>query len=167
MAAADFFRHWAWLPPKARFLFALAALLVCVGAGLLAEGLFFRATASRVEGTVIGQDRRGRPVVEYWWNGERHQYDEKGPCARLAVGGNVGVYVPAGGPSAVRLDGLVPLLFMPAWCCFMPATIFAAYGVVVAVWGDRRRAERGAALSGRGGREGMNVAFEQINKGWN
>jgi hypothetical protein len=138
-------RRWYRVPPRARVLFGLAALLVCGAAGLLAERLYFRAMASRVEGTVIDHDHKGRPVVEYRWAGQRHEYDETGPSADLAIGAKVGVYVPPGGPPAVRLDGLVPLLFMPGWVCLLPATFFAAYGAAVMVWGNRRRAEPGAA----------------------
>jgi hypothetical protein len=145
-----FLRRWYRLPPKARALFVLAALLVCAGAGLLAERLCFRATASRVEGTVIDHDPKGRPVVEYWWRGQRRQHDASGPSEGLPVGAKVGVYIPPAGPPAVRLDGLVPLLFTPGWVCVMPATFFAAYAVVVALWGTRRRAEPTAAPD-RGG----------------
>jgi hypothetical protein len=140
-----FLRRWYRLPPKSRALFVLAALLVCGGAGLLAERLYFRATASRVEGTVIDHDPKGREVVEYWWEGKRYQHDASGPSEGRPVGAKVGVYVPPAGPPAVRLDGLIPLLFMPGWVCFMPATFFAAYAVVVAIWGTQRRAEAAAA----------------------
>jgi hypothetical protein len=140
-----FLRRWYRLPPKARTLLVLAALLVCGGAGLLAERLYFRATASRVEGTVIDHDKKGREVVEYWWEGKRHQHDASGPSQGLPVGAKVGVYVPPKGPPAVRLAGWVPLLFMPGWVCIMPATFFAAYAVVIAIWGTRRRAVPPAA----------------------
>jgi hypothetical protein len=140
-----FLRRWYRLPPRVRALLVVAALLVCGGAGLLAEGLYFRATASRVEGTVIDHDSKGRPVVEYWWRGQRRQDDTSGPTEGLPVGAKVGVYVPPAGSRAVRLDGLVPLLFTPGWVCIMPATFFAAYAVVVAIWGTRRRAEPAVA----------------------
>jgi hypothetical protein len=126
-------------------LFGLAAVLVCGGAGLLAERLYFRATASRVEGTVIGHDPKGRPLVEYWWGGVRQQYQATGPSDDLALGDKVGVYVPPAGPSGVRLDGPMPLLFTPGWVCVMPAAFFAAYGVAVAVRGASRGAKAGAA----------------------
>src|SRR5688500_6413276 len=94
-------RRWYRLPPKARALFGLAALLVCGGAGLLAERLYFRVTASRVEGTVIDHDSKGRPVVEYWWRGQHRQHDARGPSEGLPVGAKVGVYVPPAGPRSV------------------------------------------------------------------
>ena len=134
-------RFWSRSPPKSRALFALAALLVCGGACLLGEGLYFRARATRVEGTVVGHDRRGRPVVEYWWGGQPCRHDGQGPSERLAVGTTAAVYVPPEGPSAARLDNPTALLFLPGWLCLMPATFFVAYGVVVAVWGARRTAE--------------------------
>src|SRR5437773_6473428 len=99
--------RWYRLPPKARALFLLAGLLVCGATGLLAERLYFRATATRVEGTVIDHDRRGRPVVEYWWNGQRCRCEERGPSAELPLGATVGIYVPPDGPSAARLAGPV------------------------------------------------------------
>jgi hypothetical protein len=52
-------RIWFRLPPKSLALFALAALLVCGGACVLGEGLYFRGRAIRVEGTVVGEDRGG------------------------------------------------------------------------------------------------------------
>ena len=136
---------WFRLPPKSRALFVLAALLVCVGACLVAEGLYFRARATRVEGTVVDHDRKGRPVVEYRFGGQDCRHDESGPSETLDVGATIGVYVPPEGPSAARLDWAIGLLFLPGWACLMPATFFAAYGVVVAVWGTRQPAARGAA----------------------
>src|SRR5688572_18195548 len=117
MLPGAFLRRWYWLPPRVRALLVVAAPLVCGGAGLLAEGLYFRATGSRVEGTVIDHDKRGREVVEYWWEGKRHQQDASGPSEGRPVGAKVGVYVTPAGPPAVRLDGLVPLLFTPGWVC--------------------------------------------------
>src|SRR5262245_54529867 len=73
--------RWSRLPQKARVL-----LVVCGGAGLLAEGLYFRATATRVEGTAIDRERRGRPVVVYWRGEQWLRYKEPGPSERLAVG---------------------------------------------------------------------------------
>jgi len=108
-------RFW-WLPPKARALFVLAAVLVCGGACLLGEGLHFRGRATRVEGTVVGHDRRGRPVVAYRWGGQDCRHKESGPSERLAVGTTVGVYVPPEGPSATRLDWAIGLLFCPDGC---------------------------------------------------
>jgi hypothetical protein len=130
-------RLWSRLPPKSRVLFALAAILVCVAAGLLGEELYFRANAVRVEGTVVGHDRKGRPIVEYQWGGQSLRYETRGPSNDLAVGTAVGVYVPTDGPSAPRLDNPVSLFFTPAWTCLMPATFFLAYGVVVAIRGQR------------------------------
>jgi hypothetical protein len=138
-------RLWSQLPPKSRVLFALAATLVCVGAGLLGEELYFRANAVRVEGVVVGHDRKGRPIVEYQWGGQSRRYETRVPTHGLAVGTEVGVHVPTDGSLAARLDNLASLLFTPGWLCIMPATFFAAYGVVVAVWGARRGAEPGAA----------------------
>src|SRR3954452_7486480 len=126
---------WNRLPPKARALFALAALLIGGAAALLTERLVFRATASRVEGTVIDHDNRGRPVVEYSWSGQHFRYEERGPSPNLPLGATVGIYIPPDGPSSARLAGPIPLLFMPAWCCVMPAMFFAVYGLVVAFWG--------------------------------
>ena len=126
---------WSRLPPKARALFALAALLLFGGACLLAEGLYFRARATRVEGTVVGHDRRGRPVVAYRWGGRDRRHEESGPSEGLAVGSTVGVYVPPDGPLAPRLDLAMGLLFPPGWICLMPATFLAGYGVVVAIRG--------------------------------
>ena len=108
-------RFW-WLPPKARALFVLAAVLVCGGACLLGEGLHFLGRATRVEGTVVGHDRRGRPVVAYRWGGQDCRHKESGPSERLAVGTTVGVYVPPEGPSATRLDWAIGLLFCPDGC---------------------------------------------------
>jgi hypothetical protein len=120
------------LPPKARAAFALAILLVCGGACLIAEGLYFRVRATRVEGTVVGHDRRGRPVVVFRWDGQDFRHEESGPSERLPVGATVGVYVPPEGPSAARLDWAIGLLFRPGWICLMPATFLAAYGLVIA-----------------------------------
>jgi uncharacterized protein DUF3592 len=130
-------RLWSRLPPKSRVLFMLAATLVCVGAGLLGEELYFRANAVRVEGTVVGHDRKGRPIVEYQWGGQPRRFETRVPSDHLAVGTKVGVYVPTDGPSAARLDNLVSLLFTPGWVCLMPATFFLAYGVVVSIRGQR------------------------------
>src|SRR5262245_41726552 len=104
-------RVWSRLPPKSRALFGLAALLVCGGACLLGEGLIFRARATRVEGTVVAHDRRGRPVVEYQWGGEDCRHEARGPIEQLDVGSTIGVYVPPEGPSAARLDWAIGLLF--------------------------------------------------------
>jgi hypothetical protein len=93
-------RLWSRLPPKSRVLFALATALVCVGAGLLGEELYFRANAIRVEGTVVGHDRKGRPIVEYEWGGQSRRYETRGPNDSLAVGTAIGVYVPTDGPLA-------------------------------------------------------------------
>jgi hypothetical protein len=136
--------RWYRLPLKARALFVVAALLVCGGVGLLVEGLHFRSTAIRVEGTVIDHDRRGRPIVEYWWAGQRCRHEGQGPSDRLAIGTIVGVYVSPDQPSEVRLDGLVPLLFTPGWLCVMPAIFFTVYGLVVAIQGVRPHAEPNA-----------------------
>jgi hypothetical protein len=125
------------LPPKSRVLFALAATLVCVGAGLLGEELYFRANAVRVEGAVVGHDRKGRPIVEYQRGAQSYRYETRGPSDRLAVGARVGVYVPTDGPSAARLDNRVSLLFTPGWVCLMPATFFLAYGIVVSIRGQK------------------------------
>jgi hypothetical protein len=130
-------RLWSRLPPKSRVLFALAATLVCVGAGLLGEELYFRAKAVRVEGAVVGHDRKGRPIVEYERGGQSYRYETRGPSDRLAVGARVGVYVPTDGPSAARLDNRVSLLFTPGWVCLMPATFFLAYGIVVSIRGQK------------------------------
>ena len=138
-------RFWSRLPPKPRALFTLAALLVCGGACLLGERLYFRATATRVEGTVVGHDPKGRPVVEYGWGGQTRRHHEHGPSERLALGTTAAVYVPPEGPSAARLDNPTALLFLPGWVCLMPATFFLAYGVVVAVRGARQTGEPGAA----------------------
>ena len=138
-------RFWSWLPPKTRALLVLAALLVCGGACLLGEGLYFRARATRIEGSVVGHDRRGRPVVAYRWGGQDCRHEESGPSERLAVGTTVGVYVPPERPSAIRLDWAIGLLFLPGWLRLMPATFLTAYGVVVAVRGARQTAEPGAA----------------------
>jgi hypothetical protein len=124
-------RLWARLPPNSRVFFALAAILVCVGAGLLGEELHFRANAVRVEGVVVGHDRKGRPIVEYHWGGQSHRYVTGVPSGRRAVGAGVGVYIPTDRPSAARLDDPVLLLFTPGWVCLMPATFFLAYGIVV------------------------------------
>ncbi len=138
---------WNRLPPKARALFAIAALLVGGAAALLTERLVFRATATRVEGTVIDHDHRHRPIVEYSWAEQRFRFEDTGPSPDLPVGAKVGIYVPADGPSSARLAGLIPLLFMPAWCCLMPATFLAVYGAIVAAWGGRRRTSATQARS--------------------
>ena len=131
-------RVWSRLHPKARALFGLAALLVCGAACLLGEGLYFRARATQVEGTVVGHDRKGRPVVAFRWGGQDFRHEERGPNEWRAVGTTVGVYVPDEGPSAARLDWAIGLLFLPGWVCLMPATFLGAYGVVVAIrgWGN-------------------------------
>src|SRR6476660_7099013 len=87
-------RIWSRLPPKARVLFGLAALLLLGGACLLAEGFYFRARSTRVEGTVIGHGSRGRPIVAYQWDGQDCRQKEAGPSEQLAVGTPIGVYVP-------------------------------------------------------------------------
>jgi hypothetical protein len=131
-------RLWSRLPPKSRVLFALAGTLVCAGAGLLGEELYFRAKAVRVEGVVVGHDGKGRPIVDYQWGGQSCRFETSSvPSRRLAVGTGVGVFVPTAGPSAARLDDPVSLLFMPGWVCLMPATFFLTYGVVVSIWGQR------------------------------
>ena len=55
----DVGRLWSRLPPKARALFTRSALLAGGGPCLFGEGLHFRARATRVDGTVVGHDRRG------------------------------------------------------------------------------------------------------------
>jgi len=137
---------WNRLPPKSRALFVLAALLVCGATGLLVEGLYFRATATRVEGTVIDHDNRHRPIVEYRWDGQQRRYERAGPSPNLPLDAKVGIYVPPDGPSSARLAGPIPLLFMPAWSCLMPAAFFAVYGVIVALR-DQRRLTKGAAAA--------------------
>ena len=128
-------RVWSRLPPKARAGFVLAILLLFVGACLIAEGLYFRARATRVEGTVVDHDRRGRPIVAYPWAGQEIRYEEHGPSERLAVGDTVGVYIPPEGPSGARLDWTIELFFLPGWACLMPAAFFAVYGVAMAIRG--------------------------------
>src|SRR5262245_27238812 len=113
----DVICFWYRLHPKARALFGLALLLVCGAAGLVAEGLHVRARATRVEGTVVGHDRKGRPVVDYQWQGKDWRHEESGPSVDVALGAPIGVYVPADDPSAVRLDWGVGLLFPAVWCC--------------------------------------------------
>jgi hypothetical protein len=88
-------------------------LLVCGGTYLLAEGLHFRARATRAKGTVIGHDPRGRSVVAFRWDGRDYRHEESGPSERLAVGATIGVYVPSEGPPAARLDWAIGLLFFP------------------------------------------------------
>jgi len=129
---------WSRLPPKARALFVIASLLIGGAAALLTTRFVFRATATRVEGTVIDHDNRGRPIVEYQWSGQRFRYADSGPSPNLPVGATVGIYVPPDGPSSARLAGPIPLLFMPAWTCLMPAAFLAVYGLIVAIWGQRR-----------------------------
>ena len=131
-------RLWSRMPPKSRVLFALAGALLCLGAGLLGEELYFRANAVRVESVVVDHDRKGRPIVEYQLGGQSRRYETRGPSDRLAVGTVVGLYVRTGGPLAARLDNMVALLFTPAWVCLMPAAFFLAYGVVVALRGQRQ-----------------------------
>jgi hypothetical protein len=138
------------LPPKSRALFTLAAILVGGAACLLTERLVFRATATRVAGTVIDHDNRGRPVVEYQWSGQRCRYEERGPSPNLPLGATVGIYVPPDGPSSARLAGPIPLLFMPGWACLMPATFFAVYGVIVALRGRRRTSATQARSASEG-----------------
>jgi hypothetical protein len=134
---------WSRTPPKARYLFSLAALLLCGAAAVVAEGLWFRARADRVDGTVIDHDRKGRPVVAYWWGGQAYQHNEHGPSDPLPVGASVGVYVPRNAPAATRLDSPIGLLFLPGWACLMPAAFFAMYGLVVAFRGRRAQPEAG------------------------
>ena len=86
-------RLWFRLPPKSRVLFALAATLVSIGAGLLGEELYFRANAVRVEGVVVAHDRKGRPIVDYQWGGQSYRHETRGPSGRLAVGTGVGIYI--------------------------------------------------------------------------
>ena len=100
---------------------------------LIGDELFFRARSTRVEGTVVAHDRRGRPVVAYRWGGQDCRHEERGPSERLAVGTGIGVYVPPEGASAARLDWAIGLLFLPGWFCIMPATFFLAYGIVALV----------------------------------
>jgi hypothetical protein len=142
-------RVWNRLPPKARALFTLAALLACGAVCLLGEGLYFRARSTRVEGTVVDHDRRGRPVVVYQWAGQDWRHEESGPSESLAVGATIGVYVPPEGPPAARLDWAIGLLFQPGWACLMPATFFAAYGVVVSIRHRGGLAELAAAWARR------------------
>jgi hypothetical protein len=113
-------------------LLAVAGLLLCCGGWLAGAGLYFRARSSRVEGVVVDQDRRGRPVVEYRWGGQLYHHQQTGPSNALAVGTAVGVYVPPEGPSWSRLDNPTAQWFLPAWFCLMPAAFFAAYGAWVA-----------------------------------
>ena len=129
---------WNRLPPQARALFVIASLLIGVATALLTERLVFRATARRVEGTVIDHDNRGRPVVEYSWAGQHLRYHHTGPSPDLPVGTAIGIYVPPDGPPSARLAGPIPLLFMPAWTCLMPATFLAIYGIIVVIRGPRR-----------------------------
>ena len=136
---------WSRLPPQARALFVIASLLIGVAAALLTQRLVFRATATRVEGTVIDQDNRGRPIVEYSWSGQQFRYHDTGPSPNLPIGTTIGIYVPPDGPSSARLAGPIPLLFMPAWTCLMPATFLAFYGLIVALRGHRRLAKVGEA----------------------
>jgi len=136
---------WSRLPPQARALFVIAYLLVGGATALLTARLVFRATATRVEGTVIDHDNRGRPVVEYSWDGRRFRFQDTGPSPDLPLGASVGIYVPAGGPSSARLAGPIPLLFTPAWTCLMPAMFLSIYGVIVALRGHRRLAKVGEA----------------------
>jgi hypothetical protein len=138
------------LPPKSRALFGLAAVLVAGGACVLAEGLYFRARATRVEGTVVAHGSRGRPVVAYRWNEQDCRHEERGPSEHLSVGTVVIVYVSPEGPPAARLDWAIGLLFLPGWACLMPAAFFAVYGVAVAIGGGRKPAEPGAAEDGGG-----------------
>lgn len=126
-------RVWSRLPRKSRALFAVAVLLVFCATCLAGEGLLFRALATREEGIVVAHDRKGRPVVAYRWGGRDCRHEESGPSEQLAVGTAIGVYVPASGPSAARLDWVIGLLFLPVWFCLMPASFLAAYGVVVAI----------------------------------
>jgi len=140
---------WSRLPPKARALFTVAALLVGGAVCLLTERLVFRTTATRVEGTVIDHDNRGRPVVEYSWDGRPFHYQDRGPSPNLPIGATIGIYVPPDGPSSARLAGPIPLLFMPGWACVMPAMFFAVYGLIVALRSQRRLAKRGEAGEGR------------------
>jgi hypothetical protein len=123
--------------------------LVGGAAALVTERLAFRATATRVEGTVTDHDNRGRPVVEYSWDGRPFRYEDAGPSPELPLGATVGIYVPADGPSSARLAGPIPLLFMPVWTCVMPATFLAIYGVIVALRGQRRLATVSVANEGR------------------
>src|SRR5262245_18006752 len=139
------FRLHGPLPPQARALFVIASLLIGGAAALLTQRLVFRATATRVEGTVIDHDNRGRPVVEYSWAGQPFHCKEQGPSADLPIGTTIGIYVPPDGPSGARLGGLIPLLFMPAWTCVMPAMLLSAYGLIVALRGNRRLAKVGDA----------------------
>src|SRR5262245_15312913 len=134
---SSFSRYWWTLPGEARTFFALAALLVCGGAFVLGEGLYFRARATRVEGTVVGHGSRGRPVVAYRWGGQEYCHEESGPSERLDVGTTVGVYIAPEGPPTTRLDWAIGLLFLPGWFCLMPATFLALNGVVVAARGVR------------------------------
>jgi hypothetical protein len=113
----------------------LAILLVSVAVCLIAEGLYFRAHATRIEGTVVDHDRRGRPIVGYPWAGQEIRYEEHGPSEPLAVGTPIGVYVPFEGPSGARLDWTIGLLFLPGWACLMPAAFFTAYGTAMVIRG--------------------------------
>ena len=139
---------WNRLPPQARALFVIASLLIGGATALITERLVFRATGTRVEGTVIDHDNRGRPIVEYSWDGRRFRYEDSGPSPNLPVGTKIGIYVPPDGPSSARLAGPIPLLFLPAWTCLMPAMFLAAYGVIVALRGQRRLAPRGEGDEG-------------------
>src|SRR5262249_33968030 len=111
----------------------------------------FRARSTRVEGTVVAHGSRGRPIVAYQWNGEELRHTETGPIEPLAVGEKVGVYIPPEGPAGTRPDWAIGLLFMPGWCCLMPAMFFAAYGVAVAARGARQPARFRPAPGPAGG----------------
>jgi hypothetical protein len=137
--------RWSRLPPKSRAVFTLAAFLLGGGVCLLGEGLYFRAQATREEGTVVDHDTKGRPVVELTWAGQPYRLESRGPSERIAVGTKVTVFVPLQGPSAARLDTPMALLFLPGWVCLMPATFLIVYGTAVAVWRKRSPAEPGAA----------------------
>jgi hypothetical protein len=138
---------WFRLPPKTRALFGLATLLLVGAACLVAEGFYFRARASRVEGTVVGHGSRGRPVVAYEWGGQTCRHEETGPSVRLAVGDTIGVYVSPERPPATRLDWPIGFYFLPGWACLMPAIFFTAYGVTVAIENRSPNRARSNSLS--------------------
>jgi Protein of unknown function (DUF3592) len=125
----------------------VASLFIVPGILILGEGALYRATSTRVEGTVVGHESHGgskgfRPIVQYEWGGEPYRCRSDGQATIWAepepipLGTKIAVFVSRNGPSSSRLGIPFQWLFMPCWACLFPGGLFLIGAMVAMVWGQ-------------------------------